>query len=208
MDLQSIRREYLRGQLHREELALDPIEQFGRWMDQAIKMEQPEPTAMVLATSQPSQRVVLLKGFDERGFTFFTNYESRKAQQIAVNSSVSLHFPWLTIERQVIIQGVAEKVSIEESRAYFNSRPRESQLGAWASPQSRVLASRDVMEQQYESASEKFAGQDIPLPEFWGGYRVAPQSIEFWQGGSRRLHDRFLYIRQADGDWLIERLAP
>lgn len=208
MDLQSIRREYLRGQLHRDELVPDPIEQFGRWMDQAIKMEQPEPTAMVLATSQPAQRVVLLKSFDERGFTFFTNYGSRKAQQIAANSSVSLHFPWLTIERQVIIQGVAEKVSTEESRAYFSSRPRESQLGAWASPQSQVLASREVMEQQYEAASEKFAGQDIPLPEFWGGYRVTPMTVEFWQGGSRRLHDRFLYTRQAGGEWTVERLAP
>lgn len=208
MDLQSIRREYLRGQLHRDELVPDPIEQFGRWMDQAIKMEQPEPTAMVLATSQPAQRVVLLKSFDERGFTFFTNYGSRKAQQIAANSSVSLHFPWLTIERQVIIQGIAEKVSTEESRAYFSSRPRESQLGAWASPQSQVLASREVMEQQYEAASEKFAGQDIPLPEFWGGYRVTPMTIEFWQGGSRRLHDRFLYTRQAGGEWTVERLAP
>ena len=208
MDLQSIRREYLRGQLHREELAADPIEQFGRWMEQAIKMEQPEPTAMVLATTQPAQRVVLLKGFDERGFTFFTNSESRKAQQMAPNSSVSLHFPWLSIERQVIIQGVADKVSTEESRAYFSSRPRESQLGAWASPQSRVLASRDVMELQYESASQKFAGQDIPLPEFWGGYRVKPATIEFWQGGARRLHDRFLYTRQVDGAWTIERLAP
>lgn len=208
MDLQSIRREYLRGQLHREELAADPIEQFGRWMEQAIRMEQPEPTAMVLATAQPAQRVVLLKGFDERGFTFFTNYESRKAQQIAANSAVSLHFPWLSIERQVIIQGMAEKVSTEESRAYFGSRPRESQLGAWASPQSRVLASREVMEQQYESASQKFADQDIPLPAFWGGYRVKPDTIEFWQGGARRLHDRFLYTRQADGAWTIERLAP
>ncbi|HBN14501.1 pyridoxamine 5'-phosphate oxidase [Pseudohongiella sp. SYSU M77423] len=212
MDLQSIRREYLRGSLTREDLLDDPIKQFQRWMEEAIRMEQTEPTAMVVATTprdgQPSQRVVLLKGVDERGFTFFTNYESRKAREIAVNSRVSLHFPWLSIERQVIIGGVAEKVSVEESRAYFSSRPRESQLGAWASPQSRVLESRESMLAQFDSISKKFKDGDIPLPEFWGGFRVRPCQIEFWQGGARRLHDRFVYTLQAGGDWNIERLAP
>tara|TARA_R110002072_G_scaffold301164_1_gene480174 strand:+ start:37467 stop:38105 length:639 start_codon:yes stop_codon:yes gene_type:complete len=212
MDLQSIRREYLRGSLTREELLDNPIEQFSRWMEQAIKMELPEPTAMVAATSardgQPSQRVVLLKGFDERGFVFFTNYESRKAREIAVNSKVSLHFPWFPIERQIMICGVAEKVTSEESRAYFTSRPRESQLGAWASPQSRVLPSRDTMMQQFEALNKKYQDNDIPMPEFWGGYRVRPFQMEFWQGGARRLHDRFLYALQPGGQWQIDRLAP
>ena len=212
MDLQSIRREYLRGSLTREELLDNPIEQFSVWMEQAIKMELPEPPAMVAATSardgQPSQRVVLLKGFDERGFVFFTNYESRKAREIAVNSKVSLHFPWFPIERQIMICGVAEKVTSDESRAYFTSRPRESQLGAWASPQSRVLPSRETMMQQFDALNKKYQDHDIPMPEFWGGYRVRPFQMEFWQGGARRLHDRFLYVLQPGGQWQIDRLAP
>lgn len=212
MDLQSIRREYLSGSLTREQLQSSPVDQFGLWLDQAIKMEQPDPTAMVLATvgadGQPGQRVVLLKGFDERGFVFYTNYDSRKSQDIAANSQVSLHFPWYPIERQVLVCGVAEKVTDEESTAYFQSRPRESQLGAWASPQSRPLASRSVMMEQFEVIKAKFADQDIPRPEFWGGFRVRPTRMEFWQGGANRLHDRFQYARQADGHWQVDRLAP
>lgn len=212
MDLQSIRREYLRGSLSRKDLQENPIEQFREWMAQAIHMQLPEPTAMVLATSsrdgQCSQRVVLLKDVDERGFTFFTNYESRKAREIAVNSKVSLHFPWFQIERQVMVCGVAERVSPEESRAYFNARPRESQLGAWASPQSRVLSSRDFLMQQFEAISKKYQEGEIPLPEFWGGFRVRPSQIEFWQGGAHRLHDRFIYTLQAGGNWQVDRLAP
>jgi len=212
MDLQAIRREYLSGSLTRESLAENPVEQFSIWMDQAIKMQLVDPTAMVLATSardgQVSQRVVLLKGVDERGFVFFTNYESRKSREIAVNSKVSLHFPWYPVERQVMVCGVAEKVSVEESRDYFQSRPRDSQLAAWASPQSRILSSRKSMLQQFEAISKKFADGDIPLPEFWGGFRVRPCQIEFWQGGANRLHDRFVYSVQAGGHWQIDRLAP
>lgn len=212
MNLQSIRREYLSGSLTREHLQADPVDQFRIWMDQAIRMELVDPTAMVLATAgadaQPSQRVVLLKSFDERGFVFFTNYDSRKSREIASNTKVSLHFPWFPIERQVLVCGVAEKISRDDSRAYFQSRPRESQLGAWASPQSRVLESREAMMQTFESVSKKFAGQDIPLPEFWGGFCVRPSLVEFWQGGANRLHDRFQYSLQAAGQWQIERLAP
>jgi len=211
-DLQAIRRDYLSGSLTRESLAENPIEQFSTWMDQAIEMQLVDPTAMVLATSardgQVSQRVVLLKGVDERGFVFFTNYESRKAREIGVNSKVSLHFPWYPIERQVMVCGVAERVSQEESRAYFQSRPRDSQLAAWASPQSRVLTSRDIMLQQFDSIGRKYADGDIPLPEFWGGFRVRASQIEFWQGGANRLHDRFLYTLQAGNHWQIDRLAP
>lgn len=212
MELQDIRRDFRKGTLTREELLDNPIEQFSVWMQQALTTELSDPTAMVLGTAardgQVSQRVVLLKGLDERGFVFFTNYESRKARDIAVNSKVSLHFPWFAIERQVIVAGVAEKVTVDESRAYFQSRPRDSQLAAWASPQSRVLASRDVMTQQLESLSKKYADSEIPLPEFWGGFRVRPSQIEFWQGGANRLHDRFVYSLQPGEHWQIDRLAP
>ena len=212
MELQDIRRDFRKGTLTREELHTDPIEQFNRWMQQALTTDIVDPTAMILATAardgQVSQRVVLLKGLDERGFVFFTNYESRKSREIAINSKVSLHFPWLVIERQVIVCGVAEKVSVEESRAYFHSRPRDSQLAAWASPQSRVLSSRDTMMQQLENLQKKYADTDVPLPEFWGGFRVRPSQIEFWQGGANRLHDRFMYSLQASQAWQIDRLAP
>lgn len=212
MELQDIRRDFRKGTLTREELHSDPIEQFNLWMQQALTADIVDPTAMVLATAardgQVSQRVVLLKGLDERGFVFFTNYESRKSREIAINSKVSLHFPWLAIERQVMVCGVAEKVSIEESRGYFQSRPRDSQLAAWASPQSRVLNSREAMMQQLESLQNKYEGSDVPLPEFWGGFRVRPSQIEFWQGGANRLHDRFVYSLTAGQAWQIDRLAP
>jgi pyridoxamine 5'-phosphate oxidase len=212
MELQDIRRDFRKGTLTREELHSDPIAQFNRWMQQALTTDIVDPTAMILATAardgQVSQRVVLLKGLDERGFVFFTNYESRKSREIAINSKVSLHFPWLVIERQVMVCGVAEKVSVEESRAYFHSRPRDSQLAAWASPQSRVLSSRDTMMQQLENLQKKYADTDVPLPEFWGGFRVRPSQIEFWQGGANRLHDRFMYSLQASQAWQIDRLAP
>lgn len=212
MDLQDIRRDFRKGTLTREELLGNPIEQFKLWMQQALTTDLTDPTAMVLGTAardgQVSQRVVLLKGLDERGFVFFTNYESRKSREIGVNSKVSLHFPWFAIERQVIVAGVAEKISVEDSRAYFQSRPRDSQLAAWASPQSRVLASREVMTQQLETLSKKYADSEIPLPEFWGGFRVRPSQIEFWQGGANRLHDRFVYSLQPGEHWQIDRLAP
>ncbi|TFH76044.1 pyridoxamine 5'-phosphate oxidase [Gammaproteobacteria bacterium LSUCC0112] len=212
MDLQDIRRDFRKGTLTRDELTDDPIEQFKLWMQQALTTDLVDPTAMVLATSardgQVSQRVVLLKGLDERGFVFYTNYESRKSREISVNSKVSLHFPWFAIERQVMVCGVAEKVSLDESRSYFQSRPRDSQLAAWASPQSRVLSSREAMMQQLESLQKKYADAEIPLPEFWGGYRVRPSQIEFWQGGANRLHDRFVYTLQPGQAWQIDRLAP
>jgi pyridoxamine 5'-phosphate oxidase len=212
MDLQDIRRDFRKGTLTRDELIDDPIEQFKLWMQQALSTDLVDPTAMVLATGardgQVSQRVVLLKGLDERGFVFFTNYESRKSREISVNSKVSLHFPWFAIERQVMVCGVAEKVTLEESRAYFQSRPRDSQLAAWASPQSRVLNSREALTQQLENLQKKYADLEIPLPEFWGGYRVRPSQIEFWQGGANRLHDRFVYTLQPGQAWQIERLAP
>jgi len=213
MDLADIRREYLRGSLRRDDLAPTPIAQFDVWMEQAVEMGIGDPTAMLLGTTtregHVSQRIVLLKGVDENGFVFFTNYESRKARDITVNSRVSLHFPWYAIERQVMVSGVADKVSVDESRAYFQSRPRESQLAAWASAQSRVLQSRESMLQQFETIDRKFSGREIPLPEFWGGYRVRPCQVEFWQGGGSRLHDRFVYSMQPGGvEWELERLAP
>jgi len=212
MDLQAIRREYLKGGLNRADLGDCPFELFGRWMQDAIDMQLPDANAMVVATvnkeGQPSQRIVLLKSVDDKGFIFFTNYESQKGRDISCNSRVSLHFPWHAIERQVQVCGVAEKISQDESRAYFRSRPRESQLAAWASAQSRPLSSKEVLLQQFDGITRKFAEGDIPLPEFWGGYRIRPHSIEFWQGGKHRLHDRFEYTLQAGGQWNIERLSP
>jgi len=211
MDLESLRREYLRGGLHREDLADDPFDQFSRWMQQAIDLQFSDPTAMTVATvspeGQPSQRVVLLKHFDKRGFVFYTNYRSRKARDLDANPRISLHFPWHDIDRQVKVCGEAEKLSMAESLKYFLTRPRDSQIAAHASSQSSVLSSRSVLLNQFESLKQKFQGGDIPLPDFWGGYRVVPHEIEFWQGGARRLHDRFRYLRDADG-WKIDRLAP
>lgn len=212
MDLENLRREYLRGGLKREDLSDDPIAQFRLWMQQAIDMEVADPTAMVLATvsaaGQPSQRIVLLKNLDDEGFVFFTNYGSRKAREIAENPRVSLLFPWYSIDRQVKICGRAEKVPVAQSLRYFLSRPRESQLAAWASRQSSPIGSRDLLMGQLQSIKEKYAQGEIPLPDFWGGLRVRPEQIEFWQGGAHRLHDRFEYDRQEDGTWAIQRLSP
>lgn len=210
--LDNLRREYLRGGLRRDELAADPLRQFRIWMEQAIALELPDPTAMVVATvaedGQPSQRIVLLKQFDDEGFVFYTNYGSRKARELAVNPKVSLLFPWYAIERQVKIRGSAEKVSAAQSLKYFLSRPRDSQIAAWASRQSSPIDSRGFLLNQLESLKQKFAGGEVPLPDFWGGIRVRPQAIEFWQGGGARLHDRFEYQRSAEGGWSIQRLAP
>lgn len=212
MELKALRREYLKGGLRRENLKDDPVQQFSLWLDQAMAAEINDPTAMIVATADRdyliSQRIVLLKEFDHRGFVFYTNYESCKARDIAVNSRVSLHFPWHTLERQVIVGGPAEKVSTEESREYFANRPRESQLAAWASAQSRAIGSRAELDDQYETIKRKFEDREIPLPEFWGGYRIRPARIEFWQGGRNRLHDRFVYTVQKGGGWKIERLSP
>jgi pyridoxamine 5'-phosphate oxidase len=198
--------------LRREDLRDDPVEQFQIWLADACSAHLTEPTAMSLATSSKGGlcllRTVLLKGLDERGFVFFTNLESRKAHHIRENPNVSLLFPWLLLERQVVVTGQATRISTVESLKYFLSRPRGSQLAAWASRQSSVISSRQVLEMEWERLKGKFGAGEIPLPSFWGGYRVTPDTIEFWQGGHHRLHDRFQYLRQADGTWTIDRLAP
>ena len=212
MDLESIRREYLSGGLNRDDLLDSPIDQFNVWMQQAVDMGLRDPTAMTLATvsagGQPSQRIVLLKQLDDLGLIFFTNYESRKAREIADNPKVSLHFPWHDIERQIKICGSAEKLSAAESLKYFLTRPRESQIAAWASSQSSAISSRSFLLNQFESIKQKFSAGEVPLPDFWGGFRVTPNEMEFWQGGKYRLHDRFRYNLQGDSSWLIQRLSP
>ena len=212
MDLESLRREYLRGGLSRDELAADPIDQFSLWMQQAVELGIGDPTAMTIATvsaiGQPSQRIVLLKHFDASGFVFYTNYGSRKADELDTNPKISLHFPWHSIDRQVKVCGKAVKVSAAESLKYFASRPKESQIAAIASQQSRVLTSRSFLMNQFESVKQKFSNGEISLPDFWGGYRVEPKEIEFWQGGANRLHDRFRYLQSSGSSWSIDRLAP
>ncbi|QTN31064.1 pyridoxamine 5'-phosphate oxidase [Akkermansiaceae bacterium] len=212
MDLSDFRKEYSSQGLHRKDLTADPTELFARWFAQATELKVHEPNAMTLATispeGTPSQRTVLLKAFDSKGFTFFTNYSSRKAAHIAANPSVCLLFPWITLERQVIVQGRAEKITTTESLRYFATRPRDSQIGAWVSNQSEVITSRKILLQKLEEIKTRFRDGEIPLPSFWGGYRVIPQTIEFWQGGPARVHDRFLYTLQPDGGWDINRLSP
>ncbi|TAG06975.1 MAG: pyridoxamine 5'-phosphate oxidase [Verrucomicrobia bacterium] len=211
MDLADFRKEYSSRGLQRESMLADPIAQFEAWFSQATEMKLHEPNAMTLATvderRMPSQRTVLLKYFDHEGFVFFTNYESRKAKHLSNNPHASLLFPWVLLERQVIIQGVAEKISTAESLRYFTSRPRESQIGAWVSNQSEVITSRKFLMQKLSEIREKFQHGEIPLPSFWGGYRVRPTSLEFWQGGPARLHDRFIY-QLENAEWKIDRLSP
>jgi pyridoxamine 5'-phosphate oxidase len=198
--------------LKRDELDPDPFRQFQQWFTQAIDADIPEPNAMSLATvaesGQPWLRTVLLKIYDERGFVFFTNYDSRKARQIAGQSRVALLFPWAALGRQVKITGQANRIPLMESVKYFATRPRGSQIGAWASPQSEVITSRALLEAKFDEMKRKFAKGEVPLPSFWGGYRVVPETIEFWQARESRLHDRFLYSRGVEGRWQIERLAP
>ncbi|MGL5430787.1 MAG: pyridoxamine 5'-phosphate oxidase [Vibrio sp.] len=211
MDLSDIRREYIHGGLRRKDLQTNPIDQFNHWLQQAIAANLSDPTAMTVATvdenGQPFQRIVLLKNVDDAGFVFYTNLASRKAEHIAQNSKVSLHFPWHPLERQVHITGVAEKLTTLENIKYFTSRPKESQIAAIASHQSRRISARGILEGKYLELKQKFANGEIPVPSFWGGYRIKPHSIEFWQGGEHRLHDRFLYSRQ-DQTWKVDRLAP
>jgi pyridoxamine 5'-phosphate oxidase len=188
----------------------NPFAQFELWMKQASDADLTLPNAMSLATSDADEvsiRTVLLKSFDKQGFVFFTNYHSKKSQQIQKNPNAALLFPWLDLERQVKISGQVEKISTLDSVKYFSSRPKDSQLGAWASNQSGVLSSRQALLTQFEAMKNKFKKGEIPLPDFWGGYRVVPHRIEFWQGRENRLHDRFVYLKQ-DKDWIIERLAP
>jgi len=212
MEIEEFRREYLQGGLQREHLSDDPVEQFETWLAQAVAGGITDPTAMVLATveagERPWQRIVLLKDFGHEGFVFYTNLESRKAKAMADNPNVSLLFPWNVLERQVIIGGVVERVPMAEAARYFLTRPRESQLAAWASAQSRPVTARSLLEQKVAEMKHKFAQGEVPIPSFWGGYRVVPEQFEFWQGGAHRLHDRFLYSRTGDLDWSIERLSP
>jgi pyridoxamine 5'-phosphate oxidase len=212
-DLARLRREYGDRGLDVPDLEDDPGDMVRRWLHDTIVAGLHEPNAMVVATVSaqglPSARMVLLKGLDARGFVFFTNYTSRKAEDIDANPAVSLLFPWHDLQRQVRVEGTASRVSTEESEAYFAGRPRESQLGAWASPQSRVVSSRSALDERYGGVLAQFADVDaVPLPPFWGGIRVAPEAVEFWQGRKGRMHDRLRYRRDRSGAWAVERLAP
>ncbi|MFQ4139485.1 pyridoxamine 5'-phosphate oxidase [Nodosilinea sp. PGN35] len=211
MDIGDLRRDYTQRGLDLADLNPDPFAQFELWFQQAREAELLEPNALVLSTVSPEgapyQRTVLLKYFDRDGFVFFTNYGSRKAQHIAGNAQVSMLFPWYSLERQLAIAGTASKISAAESLRYFSSRPRGSQIGAWVSQQSSVVSSRQLLEMQFEKMKEKFLNQEVPLPDFWGGYRVKPTSFEFWQGRPSRLHDRFLYSLDQ-GEWKFSRLSP
>jgi pyridoxamine 5'-phosphate oxidase len=210
-ELAALRREYGDSGLDDPDLAPDPVGMFRRWLHDAVVAGLHEPNAMVVATSSPdgtpSSRMVLLKGVDERGFVFYTNYASRKGRELDATPPVALLFPWHDLQRQVRVEGTALRVPTEESRAYFSTRPRASQLGAWASPQSDEVASREALQALYDEVEQRFAGQDVPLPPDWGGYRVAPAVVEFWQGRRGRMHDRLVYRREGEG-WSTVRLAP
>ena len=210
-DLGDLRNEFVKSTLSEEQLLNDPIEMFRVWFEEYMATSPQEPTAMTVSTvdqnMRPWQRILLLKGMDEQGFVFFTNMNSNKGQHIAANPWVSLHFFWLNLERQISIIGQATPVTREESEAYFRSRPKESQLGAVASDQSQPLDSRNMMEDRFRSLTEKYAETDIPMPDHWGGYRVKPERMEFWQGGAHRMHDRFGY-ELINGVWQHQRLYP
>lgn len=214
MDLFAFREEYTRGGLSREDLAENPFDQFRIWFDQACAAKLIEPNAMTICTTgadgKPSARTVLLKAYDERGFVFFTNYTGRKAHQLAENPHAALLFPWLGLERQVEVEGRVEKISTAESLKYFLSRPFGSQLGAWVSHQSTVISSRSILLKKLDEMKRRFTEGKVPLPDFWGGFRVVPVRIEFWQGRPNRLHDRFCYSRADEKSvaWQIDRLAP
>lgn len=207
-----MRREYTQRSLDTRDVSPDPVKQFQQWFDEAVRAQVPEPNAMILSTAspegRPSARVVLLKGIEEASFVFFTNYESRKGQLMGVNPQVALTFFWVELERQVRIEGTVHKTSDERSIQYFHSRPRGSQIGAWVSSQSQKIADRSVLEQRLQEFTQKFEGQTVPKPPHWGGYAVAPHTIEFWQGRPSRLHDRILYTLREHNYWTIERLSP
>lgn len=212
MSLADLRKDYSLSGLLEKDLARDPFRQFDKWFQEAEAAKLTEPNAMTLATAtrdgRPSARTVLLKGLDGRGFVFYSNYESRKGRELAENPRASLLFPWIALERQVIIEGTLAKITREESAAYFHSRPRASQLGAWVSQQSALITGRAVLEDAMKALDKKYAGVEVPLPPAWGGYRLAPETVEFWQGRRSRLHDRLRYRREASGSWTVERLAP
>ena len=210
-DISNLRKEYTQSQLTTDSLEKSPIRQFQKWFDQALKAAILEPNAMVLSTVNndniPSQRTVLLKYYDHLGFVFFSNYTSRKAKHLDKNTNASLLFPWYTLERQVIIIGKVERITVEESKAYFFNRPYGSQLGAWVSKQSSEIKSKQVLENKLSELKQKFPEGKVPFPNFWGGYRLMPKSIEFWQGGANRLHDRILY-KEVESEWFTVRLSP
>lgn len=207
-----LRRDYALAGLAEKDLARDPFRQFEKWFQEAEGAKIHEPNAMILATAgrdgRPSARTILLKGLDGRGFVFFTHYESRKGRELDANPRGSLVFPWIALERQVIVEGPVARIAQEESESYFHSRPRASQLAAWASQQSSVISGRAVLEESVKVLDKKYAGQPVPLPPFWGGFRLMPETVEFWQGRRSRLHDRLRYRRSKDGSWTVERLAP
>jgi pyridoxamine 5'-phosphate oxidase len=211
MALADMRKDYGIAGLLEKDLAKNPFRQFETWFAEAEAAKVPEPNAMTLATAdragRPSARTVLLKAVDGRGFVFYTNYESRKGRELADNVHAALVFPWITMERQVVVEGPVARVSREEAEVYFHSRPRASQLAAWASPQSTVVAGRPVIEESYRVVERKYEGREVPLPPQWGGYRLSPVTVEFWQGRRSRLHDRLRYRREDGGDWVVERLA-
>ncbi len=212
MDLSDYRKDYLQDGLEKKDLLVNPFDQFELWFKKTVDLQLNEPNAFSLATvdqnGSPGLRTVLLKYFDERGFVFFTNYSSAKAQQIKNNPQVAALFPWVSLERQIIITGKAEKITKSESLKYFVSRPHGSQLGAWISQQSSVISSRSILEMKLEQIKNKFKKGQVPLPDFWGGYRIVPHKFEFWQGRTNRLHDRFVYQKNESDNWKIERLAP
>jgi len=212
MTLADLRKEYSLTGLTERELARDPFRQFEKWFQEAEAAKLAEPNAMILATAdregRPSARTVLLKGIDGRGFVFYTNYEGRKGRELAVNPRATLLFPWHPLERQVIVEGPIAKVAREESEAYFHTRPRASQLAAWASQQSAIISGRTVLEEAMKAVERKYEGAAVPLPPNWGGYRLAPERVEFWQGRRSRLHDRLVFGRLGGADWTVERLSP